>query len=130
MADIDPTRLSTIFKTLSSTDSLKVHAKGSSAAKKSEAPSQSVTIKKVESRDRNTLKNSLKQRLLKLKKSDTDFATKAPIAAIQEILLWEFGENIINHPDFNHLSLSVVKQVSTNSELMTYLQKLIADTGK
>jgi hypothetical protein len=130
MADIDPTRLSTIFKTLSSTDAVKVHGKTNSATKQSDAPGQSVNIKKVESRGRDLLKNSLKQRLLKLKKSDADFERKAPIVAIQEILLWEFGDNIINHPDFNHLSLSVAKQVSTNTELKTYLQKLIADVGK
>jgi hypothetical protein len=126
MSDIDPTRLSAIFRTLSSKDLMKTN-EGGNRANKSEIPNRSVTVQKTTVKDKDDLKKSIKQRILKLKTSDENFSAKIPIITIQEILLWEFGEDIINHPDFNHLSLSITERVTKNGELMAYLQQLIAE---
>lgn len=129
MSDIDPTRLSAIFRTLSSKDSTKMRD-GKNNVNKSEIPARSVTIKKTNIRGKDDLKKKIKQRMLRLKKSDVDIETKMPIITIQEILLWEFGEDIINHPDFNHLSLSIAERVTKNGELMTYFQKFMTEITK
>jgi|GEM_PF-5610420 len=94
---------------------------------KSEISARSITIQKTNTRSKEHLKKCIKHRLSKLKKSDTDFQAKATVVTIQEILLWEFGEDIINHPDFNLLSLSVTNQVAKNHELTAYLQQFTTE---
>ena len=126
MSNIDPTRLSAIFRTLSSKDVLKT-TEGKHSDDKAEISTQSVLLQKALVKDKTQLKNSIRQRIAALKKAGESLENKAPLITIQEILLWEFGDDIMNHPDFNYLSNSIAAQVKNNGELMAYLQKFVED---
>ena len=126
MADIDPSRLSAIFRALSSKESMRA-CDNKNYGSKSEVSAHSITIQKTNTKSKEYLKSKINLRISKLKKTDVAFQEKATAVTIQEILLWEFGDEIINHPDFNLLSLSIIKKVTKNHELFAYLQKFIAE---
>lgn len=125
MTNIDPSRLTAIFRALSSTETYKSQSAESNPEKKKTSASKSISIEEKPKRDKEALKEILSIRLKKLKKEDPEFQKKAPLIAIKEILLWEFGEDLINHPDFNYISQVVTEQVNTNQPLHNYMEKLI-----
>jgi hypothetical protein len=126
MAEIDPTKIAAIFRALSSEKSDKVTKRQKNAANNQEDAAPAVAITKVAPRDKTTLRKNIVKRLTSLKK-DKNFSSKAPMATVQEILLWEFGEHIINHPDFNHLSQSITQAVAADKHLTAYLNSFIAE---
>lgn len=125
MTNIDPTRLTAIFRALSATEAQKNQSAEGALEKKKTTSSKSITIETKAKRDKEDLKKALSMQLKKIKKEDPNFSTKAPIIAIKEILLWEFGEDLMNHPDFNFISQMVVDQVNTNKPMEDYLKNLI-----
>lgn len=126
MAGIDPTKLYAIFRALSTgiSEGNKSGKRDSTKAAEKSAV-RSLTIGKSAQRDKDVLRESIKRRLTEIK-SDENYKAKAPVLAIQEILLWEFGEDIINHPSFKQLSTSVAQQVTSNTDLKDYLDKFIS----
>lgn len=126
MTNIDPSRLTAIFRNLSTTETPKNTTPGDKdiTGKKNES-SPSVEIKKNASKSKGELKKQLAARLIKLNQQDASYSEKAPVVVVREILLWEFGENMLNHPEFNHLTQLIVTQVKDNEELTAYLEKLI-----
>lgn len=125
MTKIDPSRLSAIFKSLSSVDSLKTPAQENGGQNLVET-SPALSIQKNVPRDKEFLKKNIKEKLIQLKHQKGNFEEKAPLVAIREVLLWEFGEDFINHPDFNYFTQIVTDQVVGNEELLTYLKSLIS----
>lgn len=125
MTNIDPTRLTAIFRALSATETNKSQSTESNPEKKKASATKSISIEEKPKRDKENLKKALSIRLKKLKKEDAEFHKKAPLVTIKEILLWEFGEELINHPDFNYISQIIVEQVHTNEALQDYLENLI-----
>lgn len=126
MPNIDASRLSAIFKSLSSLEALKTPVTGRKPGEVAAQSSPALTIQKVVPKDKEALKKSLRIELHKLKQQRGDFEKKAPLVAIKEIILWEFGEDIINHPDFNHFTQVVTEQVAKNQDLIAYLTTLIS----
>lgn len=125
MAEIDPTKLYAIFRTLSSEVSKEKKIK-QGAAQPPNRQSPSLTFRKGPPRDKDVLMTNLTRRLNEIK-SDDNYKNQAPTIAIQEILLWEFGEDFINHPNFKQLTTSITHQVVTNKELKAYLDRFISE---
>lgn len=125
MPEIDPTKLYTIFRTLSSEVSKGKYIKPD-AAQSPKQPAPSLSFRKGPPRDKEALMKNLIKRLKEIK-SDENYRSKAHTIAIQEILLWEFGENMINHPNFKQLSTSIAQQVAASKNLNAYLEKFISE---
>lgn len=125
MTGIDPTKLYAIFRALSKEISEGNKSNKRDSTKAAERSARSLIIRKSAQRDKEVLRESIKRRLTEIK-SDENYKTEAPVVAIQEILLWEFGEDIINHPSFKQLSTSVAQQVTSNKDLKDYLDKFIS----
>jgi len=124
MPPIDPTLLSGIFKTLSPTEAIKPHAKQNKKAA-DHAPTASIELKGATERSKGELKKQLRYRLKKHKAEDKNFTVNAPAIAIKEILIWEFGEEILEHPEFKYFSELVLKELAANKELAAYINNLV-----
>lgn len=123
MTRIDPNRLAEIFRQLT----LEKTASSRRAAKVGSKPAQTpATAAKRNVRDPETLRNSLRQRLLRLKQESPAFAELAPEVAVREVLIWEFGESVLNHPQFGEVASSVTMAIRTNRTISAQLRKLIA----
>lgn len=126
MTNIDPTRLAAIFRGLSAKESqLKTSKKESSVDSTQKEKVASVEIKSNLQRDKDQLKRNIYLRLSKLKAQDGSYQEKAPAVVIKEILLWEFGETILQHPEFHYFSQTIIDQVKGHKEMEAYLQDLI-----
>lgn len=123
MPPIDPTQLTGIFKTLSLTEAIKHH--GEKSKKTAHKNNPSIELKGAHERSKEELKKQLRYVLRKQKAEDKNFATNAPAIAIKEILIWEFGEDILDHPEFKHFSDIVIKELAANKELAAYIKNLI-----
>lgn len=128
MSTIDPARLTSILRSLS----VKKLDKTNAAENKNHIrdTSPSLIIDKTKERDKEQLKKNLRERLTRLKKQDPDFGNKAPATVIKEILLWEFGENIMLHPEFNHIASNIASQVDASKKLSDYLKVLVVELTK
>ncbi len=72
------------------------------------------------------LKKNIYAGLSKLKWQDPNHRKKAPSIVIKEILLWEFGECLLQHPEFNYFSNTILNQVREHVQLENYLSELIS----
>lgn len=129
MTNIDPARLAAIFQALSSTELKKKDLDASQQAAKNPTRDKvaSVDVKPDLRRDKQTLKKNIYLRLQRLKSQEGDYFEKAPAVVIKEILLWEFGEDLLQYPEFNFFLQTIVCQVKGHLELETYLSALIAN---
>ncbi|GGY84842.1 hypothetical protein GCM10011613_32360 [Cellvibrio zantedeschiae] len=125
MSIIDPTRITAIFKTLSVTSSDGANTHKSTIEKKAGAAA-SLKIDNSQERDKEKLKKNLQTILKKLKEQD-NFEEKAPKAVIKEILLWEFGDEFFNHPQFNRISQTVSEQMLTKKHSKDYFFRIVAE---
>jgi hypothetical protein len=127
MTNIDPSRLAAIFRGLSSTESQKTTVENKKTIDSTTKDKvASIDLKSSPQRDKETLKKNIYLRLTKLKNQDpSKFKEKAPAIVIKEILIWEFGDNLLNHPEFNYFSQTIINQVKGHNELEAYLSKLI-----
>ncbi|BBH33909.1 hypothetical protein [Pseudomonas sp. St290] len=108
MSKIDSTRLSQVLAALAKPK----ERVNSSAANNANA----AKVKKGE-KDLEVLRVHLQNRLRDLKKGTEDFHDAAPVITVQEILRWEFGENILEHPEFGNISKKVAETMLENQEL-------------
>ena len=111
MSKIDSTRLSQVLAALAKPKERVT----SSAANNANA----AKVKKGEKGEKGleVLRVHLQDRLRDLKKSAEDFHDAAPVITVQEILRWEFGESILEHPEFGNISKKVAETMLENQEL-------------
>lgn len=124
MSIIDPTRIAAIFRALSVTGSDGTNTHKKNVDKKAVATA-SVKIERVQEKDKEELKKKLRILLIELKAKDVSFEEKAPSAVIKEILLWEFGEDFFNHPQFNRISRAVSDQMLAKQASKDYFFKIV-----
>lgn len=125
--NIDPTRLSAIFKTLSATESLKSQRQNNEQATKGLDNTPATNLKKIKKSDREELKKKLKYKLTKIKSEEGNFEDNAKRAAVREVLFWEFGEDFINHPEFKQINKKILDQINNNDKLQSALLGMIKD---
>lgn len=122
MTRIDPSRIAEIFRTLASERSEPVkHAKSDTG----QSTKTANVTQKVKNHDEDVLRQRLRKRLKRLSEEDGDFSALAPEVTVKEVLIWEFGDNILNHPEFNHISHKITQAMLMNENISLHLQKLI-----
>ncbi|WP_185232965.1 hypothetical protein [Teredinibacter franksiae] len=77
-------------------------------------------------RDPAVLKDNIAKRLKRLRAEGEDLTESAPTVTVQEILLWEFGEEILNHAEFKPVVDAIVNVISKNDQTKQHLIELIA----
>jgi hypothetical protein len=126
MTTIDPARLASILRSLSIKE-MSTAANTRTSERKLSTSAPSLVIDKSKQRDKDQLRKNLRERLKRLKTQGIDFEQKAPGVVIKEILLWEFGENIILHPEFNHIATNISNQIHLTKVLNDYLITLVSE---
>lgn len=108
MSKIDSTRLSQVLAAL---------AKPKERVASSTASNPSFVEARKGTKDIEVLRARLQRRLRDLKQNNGDFRKTAPVVTVQEILCWEFGEGILEHPEFNGISKKVADTMLENQQL-------------
>lgn len=122
MTQIDPTRISRVLASLT-----KPKERTDANAELSGAAVGSQRTQNTKVREPAALKARLQQRLKLLRNSDADFQEAAPTVAVQEILLWEFGDDIVKHAEFERVAHQVTLSLLDNEPLKAAIQNLIAE---
>ena len=93
--------------------------------KKTQLPKN--TTKKLAGRKLSTeeLENSIKLKINQLDSSAKDFESKANAIVIENILSWEFGNDIQDDPDFIPLREKINNAINESRSLTNDLNKLI-----
>lgn len=108
MSKIDSTRLSQVLAAL---------AKPKERVTSSATNNASAAKVKKGEKDLEVLRVHLQGRLRDLKKNTEDFHEAAPVITVQEILRWEFGESILEHPEFGNISRKVAETMLEDQAL-------------
>ncbi|MFD2645467.1 hypothetical protein [Pseudomonas japonica] len=116
MTGIDPTRLSRILTSLSKP--AQGNAKASSAAPAGSAARPDPKAPAV-------LRARLRSRLRALRQSQEDFNARAPIVTVQEILRWEFGENVVTHSEFERVAEKVAEAMLADENVAGAVYRVI-----
>jgi hypothetical protein len=72
----------------------------------------------------------LSDRLKKLRKSDSDYKDKARQVLVETILIWEFGDTIINDPAYGELLNRIVAACNTEAGISGKLDTLLASENQ
>lgn len=116
MTQIDPARISRLFRTLSASAGSQSNNVGSS---KSEIDPKSTVL-----RSPALLQASIKIRLVGL--SQEELRTAGPVITIQEVLRWEFGDEVLNNADFSAVTEKVVNVMLADERLAPALRRLVS----
>jgi hypothetical protein len=108
MSKIDSTRLSQVLAAL---------AKPKERVTSSATNNTSAAKTKKGEKDLEVLREHLQSRLRDLKRHTEDFHEAAPVITVQEILRWEFGESILEHPEFGSISKKVAETMLEDQAL-------------
>lgn len=118
MTRIDSTRLSELFRTLGTNKRV--------SPEESQTPQKAINKDKLApKRDKNVLKAHLSRRLKALKENSDRFEQEAPLVAIQEIMIWEFGDQFLNHPEFKHITQSIIATIEGSPRLSNHMQSMV-----
>ncbi|MDZ4298069.1 MAG: hypothetical protein U0998_11630 [Moraxellaceae bacterium] len=124
MTQIDPTRLTRLLNSLTKPKSAATTRTSSSTSTQKRAKSSKSERNSAE------LKARLNERLTLLKASDDDFNTHAPRVAIQEILCWEFGDDIVQTKQFEAVVAQIVESLMQDEALGGAIHRLIEGIAK
>ncbi len=120
--DIGKIRLGSVLQSLSSDSTQKTDKK---ARLRSEEVSPSVHMPNQQRRDPQELKSRLREKLQRLSQESSDFTRIAPRVTVNEILLWEFGDDVLNHPEFKRIVQSLVDTIEARDDLSNHMTKLV-----
>lgn len=114
---IDPSRLSKLLLALNprTEDSRKT------------SPGTKNFSSRAESRDIKVLKKRLQSRLKTLSADAENYESVVSTIAIQEILMWEFGQDILDHPEFHRILTSITATILQDKKTAASMKKLIMD---
>lgn len=125
MTSIDPVRLATIISSLS------LQTKNVCPPQNKKGERKSLDYDSAGTADYGALKSRLQQALTKVKKQGRkNYEEAAPKILVQEIILWEFGEDFINHPEYKQISEFVSQSITTHERLSKPLLNFLEDVVK
>jgi len=124
MTRVDPSRIAEIFRSLSN------ESGNFSVFPKSASQQESVNVGSVlqnKRYDHEVLRQRLRKRLKRLnaEMESGSFLGVAKEVTIKEVLIWEFGDEITNHPEFNSIANKIVDTMQNNKGVSIQLQQLI-----
>lgn len=114
MSKIDSVRLSGLFRSLSSTGK-PTGAESTTTVNSGASKDAGFTV--GERFDRKDLRRRLKGRLADLNLTIDSDKSDAVIVVVQEILIWEFGDEVLSDPNFSRMTKYISKALSCNAEL-------------
>lgn len=120
MARIDPARLSRILASLA-----KPGARVD-ASNKQGTTNSSGKIRNSR-KDPAVLRANLKERLARLRTRPGEFDSAAPIILVQEILLWEFGQDIVEHASFEKAVNAIADAMLADSNAEAAISRLLIE---
>ncbi|MNO99635.1 hypothetical protein D3C76_914090 [compost metagenome] len=71
------------------------------------------------------LRARLRSRLSTLREGAGDFLESAPLVTVQEILRWEFGENVVAHPQFDQVAGKVAQALLADEKMEAAVYRVI-----
>ncbi|WP_434577362.1 hypothetical protein J3P95_10790 [Pseudomonas sp. Z5-35] len=116
MSKIDSTRLSHVLAAL---------AKPKDKVRSNTVSSPATIKANTGIKDLEVLRERLQSRLQDLKKNSEAFRDVAPEITVQEILRWEFGESILEHPEFGSISKKVAQTMLEDQAIGTAIYSVI-----
>lgn len=119
---IDPSRLSRLLSALSQNT-----AETRTEKLRQAPPSQQGQASAKPARDIKTLRKSLQSRLRSLSANDSDYDSLSSTITIQEILVWEFGQDILDRPDFHRITSSITETMLQDERIAASLRKLVRE---
>jgi len=121
MSGIDRTSLSRLLATLG-----KPPAQGSSSTQVASTGRQHHPAPaKPGARNPLVLRARLRSRLTILRESAGDFLEAAPLVTVQEILRWEFGENVVAHTQFEQVAGKVAQALLADEKMKAAVYRVI-----
>ena len=122
MSRIDRIRLTEIFKTLSSS------SKNTGELQRSKLDSRGPVVdgSKLAGRDYAVLKEQIKNRLKLIDQASDDYLQVASVVAVHEVLLWEFGESVMDDPDFRNITNRIIQGLESHPVLSENLRHTIS----
>lgn len=121
MSGIDRTSLSRLLATLG-----KPAAQGRSSTQVASTGSQHHPAPaKPGTRNPLVLRARLRSRLTTLRESAGDFLEAAPLVTVQEILRWEFGENVVAHTQFEQVARKVAQALLADEKMEAAVYRVI-----
>lgn len=124
MARIDPLRIGRIFQTLSKPAASSTGQSSVSTAKQNTSKQQA-NASGSKPRSHEALKASMVSRLSRVDKLSDGYLNKATIIMVQEIMQWEFGEDIINHAEFNDIVTEIANTLLQHAQMKQTIQDVI-----
>lgn len=122
---IDPSRLSRLLGALAKPAATSSSQRGERSAGLQQPQPGSSRAKPA--RDIALLRKSLQGRLKRLEEDAADYDSQAATITIQEILVWEFGPDILNRADFHHVTASITTTMLQDARIAASLRKLVKD---
>jgi CHAD domain-containing protein len=123
---IDPSRLSRLLLALSQ----KPDAAKTDATRGDKQAAREANGGRGATRDIKVLRKDMQSRLRTLDPQAADHDTAATSIAIQEILRWEFGQDILEHPDFHRIAASIAETMLQDAKMAASLRKLVDDLAR
>lgn len=117
MTQIDPARLARV---LASIRELQGPAKAAKPVVEPSAPGQ-----RRSARDPAVLRARLRERLLKIDRSSPEFASASPVITVQEVLRWEFGDTVLEHPQFDQVVRRVAQSLLSDTQTEASIRRVV-----
>lgn len=122
MNSIDPIRLTRIISSISPQEQESTRARPKNSEQRVLDAGAA-----AEAKDIKALQTQLRHRLARLRSQRGDeFEAAAPQVLVQEIILWEFGEDFINHPEYRQISEFVASSIGANEALTRSLKLFLS----
>lgn len=72
-----------------------------------------------------SLKSRLRNRLAAVDRNAADYEQQTSLITVQEIVLWEFGDDILNHPQFGTVAEKVTQALTSDPALKEALSRAV-----
>lgn len=122
MTRIDSARIVHILSLLASGSAGRAQSR-----RKAQCPSSVAAANVAARRDLGVLRSRLRARLRRLRQESDRFDLLAPEVAVREVLIWEFGEEVLNHSEFNKVASEVALAMKPNAVVARQFERLIAE---
>lgn len=99
----------------------------SQSARTTEAESKGVLKKSALKRSKQALKQTTKEKIQCLDRSQPDFTDKVTILAVHEMIVWEYGDTIMDEVQISHIVTKTIQSLTGHPKLNQDLTQTIEE---
>jgi len=121
MTKIDPSRISTFLRNIATEKTSKVGTKQNTVSQTTGKSNSNQRISKKE------LREKILREVSELRNLQKKGSPEVAAIAIKEILLWEFGDNFLNHPQYNRINEEITNVFCKEPKLVKYVEDFISN---